>query len=298
MLVREKLKQEEQFSDVESRIARYVLEREEALKEDSVRQIASRLYVAPSSVVRFCRKLGYEGFNDFKEEYLKEIRYLSSHFQAIDSNFPFEPSDREMAVANKLAVLYAEIIKDCQTLLEPDRLKQAVQMISQAREIYICTAGAQVGLTEVFRDKMMKIGKLVHICDHTDEAYYQACYCDPNSCFIIISYTGETSRGVVVSRKARERQIPVLAITSYGNNFLSSCSDCCIYVSTREKLIKNLGSFGINVSVMYLLDVIYANYFNKDYENHYSVKVKNSSEYERGGFGMEGRHSTNPILED
>lgn len=298
MLVREQLKQEERFSDVESRIARYLLEREDGLRADSVRQIASRLYVAPSSIVRFCRKLGYEGFSDFKEAYLRELRYLSSHFQQIDPNFPFAPDDREVVVANKLAVLYGEIVRDCQTLLDPERLKQAVSMLTQAEAVYICTSGAQIGVAEVFRDKMMKIGRLVTLCRHTDEAYYHACYCPENCCFLIISYTGETDRAVKVSQKAKERGLPLLAITSYGNNLLSSLSDCCIYVSTREKLIKNLGIFGVNVSAMYLLDVLYANYFNQNYEKHYADKVKHSEGCERGGVRRAGRHSSNPILED
>ena len=63
MLVKEKLQDRERFSDIDSRIADYMLERQERLREDSVRQIAKKLYVAPSSVIRFCQKLGYVGFN-------------------------------------------------------------------------------------------------------------------------------------------------------------------------------------------------------------------------------------------
>lgn len=297
MLVKEKLRQKDRFSDVEGRIAAYILEREEALEDDSVRQIAARLYVAPSSVVRFCRKLGYDGFADFKDDYLKELHYLSSHFQSIDPNFPFEKTDREMVVANKMAVLYEEIIRDCQMLLTPERLKAAMELLGRAKEIYLCASGAQLGIVEVFRDKMMKIGRLVHICSQTDEAFYQACYCSKESCFIIISYTGETARALRTRNKLKERGIPVLAVTSYGSNSLSAECDCCLYVSTREKLVNNLGSFGINVSVMYLLDVLYANYFNRDYDTFFADKVKNSRENE-SGYVMKGRHSSNPILED
>ena len=178
--------------------------------------------------------LGYDGFADFKEDYLKEIHYLSSNFQSIDPNFPFEKADREMVVANKMAVLYAEIIRDCQTLLQPERLKQAVKMLCRSKDIYLCASGAQLGILEVFRDKMMKIGKLVHICSQTDEAFYHACYCGEQSCFIIISYTGETSRALRTRDKLRERGIPVLAVTSYGSNSLSAECDCCLYVCSWE----------------------------------------------------------------
>jgi hypothetical protein len=54
----------------------------------------------------------------------------------------------------------------------------------------------------------------------------------------------------------------------------------------------------MSVSVMYLLDVVYAAYFNRDYEQHYENKTKHTEEYERGEFANGGRHSSNPILKD
>lgn len=296
MLVKEKLQDQEHFSDIDSRIADYILERQENLREDSVRQIAKKLYVAPSSVIRFCQKLGYEGFNELREEYIKELLYLSSHFQSLDPNFPFDRQDKDMTVAMKIGALYEEILKDCQSLLDGEILGRIIHMLWEAPAVYICASGAQIGVAEVFRDKMMKIGRLVHICTQADEGFYHASYCEKGSLFFMISYTGETRRVLKAARKINERGLLSVAVTSYGSNTLSSLCSCSIYVSTREKLIKNLGVFGINVSVMYLLDVIYAGYFNRDYERHLLDKVKYSSESEEAG-KKEGRHSNNPILE-
>ena len=129
MLVKEKLQDRERFSDIDSRIADYMLERQERLREDSVRQIAKKLYVAPSSVIRFCQKLGYVGFNELREEYLKELLYLSSHFQTLDPNFPFDRQDKDMTVANKIGVLYEEIVRDCQSLLNPEVLGKVIRLL-------------------------------------------------------------------------------------------------------------------------------------------------------------------------
>ncbi len=296
MLVKEKLQDRERFSDIDSRIADYMLERQERLREDSVRQIAKKLYVAPSSVIRFCQKLGYVGFNELREEYLKELLYLSSHFQTLDPNFPFDRQDKDMTVANKIGVLYEEIVRDCQSLLNPEVLGKVIRLLRAAPRIYICASSAQLGVAEVFRDKMMKIGRLVHICNQADEGFYHASYCEAGSLFFLISYTGETKRVLKAAKKVRERGLSSVAVTSYGSNTLSSMCAVSLYVSTREKLIKNLGAFGINVSVMYLLDVVYAGYFNRDYDQHLADKIKYSSESEEAG-KREGRHSSNPILE-
>lgn len=297
MLVKEKLMMREEFSEVDIAIANYVLEREYQLKQDSVRRIAQETYVLPSSIIRFCQKLGYEGYNDFRDDYLKELKYLSSHFKNIDPNFPFKRTDKNTVVANKLATLYEETIQDCLSLIHHDSLQQAINMLNKAKHIYICASGAQVELASVFKVKMMKIGKGVVVYSHAEDIYYQACYCEQDSCFIMISYSGETDKILKVAKKIKERGIDGLAMTSYGNNTLSSLIDCCLYVSTREKLVSNLGTFGLNICIMYLLDVLYSNCFNSDYENNLDKKIKNSLAFEKSE-RIGGRHSDNPILKE
>ena len=76
---------------------------------------------------------------------------------------------------------------------------------------------------------MMKIGKGVVVYSHAEDIYYQACYCEQDSCFIMISYSGETDKILKVAKKIKERGIDGLAMTSYGNNTLSSLIDCCLY---------------------------------------------------------------------
>ena len=36
---------------------------------------------SPSSIIRLCQKLGFTGFEEFKEMYVEELHYLNSNFQ-------------------------------------------------------------------------------------------------------------------------------------------------------------------------------------------------------------------------
>lgn len=297
MLVKEKLQLQQNFSGVEKTIANFFLEQPDQLHVLTLREIADIIYVAPSSIVRFCKKIGYQGYNHFKEDYFNELKYLSSLFQNIDPNFPFLSSDKNTVLAHKIAQLYQEIIQDCLSLIHHDSLQKAINLLNQSKCIYICTSGIQVELCQIFRSKMLKIGRQVIVHQHAEDIYYDACYCDQESVFIMISYTGETHKVTMTAPVLQKRHIPVIAITSYGRNSLSTQIDCCIHVSTRERLRENLGNFGFSLSVMYLLDVLYAGYFNLNYEEHYKDKVYNTKNYEKGE-RFYGRYSTNSILED
>ena len=294
MLIQERMKQQDHFSESEVIISQYFLEKYHQLEKESVRSIAKEIYVAPSSIVRFCQKLGFKGYNDFKAQYIDEINYLSSHFQDIDPNYPFKVQDKNIVLANKIGQLYEETIKDCLTLLEHDTLQKTVQMINSASSIYICASGAQVGLSDVFKDKMMRIGKPVIICKNSEESYYDACYCEKKSVFLLMSYSGETQRCLRVAQKLSERSIQMIAMTSYGHNTLSQYTNHCLYVSTREKLVTNLGNYTFNICVMLLLDILYSHYFNMNYNQNLKNKIHNSKSFE----SVAGRQSSNRLLKE
>ena len=90
MLITERLKEQKDFSKVDTVIADYFLNEENEWAEKSLRQIAQLLFVSPSSIVRLCHKIGFEGFLDFRTAYLHELNYLSSDFGNIDINYPFD----------------------------------------------------------------------------------------------------------------------------------------------------------------------------------------------------------------
>lgn len=294
MLIRESL-EKCPMNPNEKRLGQYLIDQGIQLENATVRTVAKEVFLAPSSVVRFVQKLGFEGFNDFKKQYLEEIRYLSTHFQKIDSNRPFSQNDKNIVIANKIGLLYDETLQDTISLLNHDTLQEAINRIEKKEHIAIVVSGAQKGIAYTFKEKMMKIGKKVDIFDSMDEAFYEACYCSSNTLFILISYSGETSKCLFICHKLIERKLSFITITTYGTNSLSSQSDCCLYVSTREKLINNLGAFSFNLSLLYLLDVLYAGYFNTSYDEHLENKTVTSMECENI-FTDHVRKTDNPII--
>ena len=291
MLILDKLKNDEVFSDAEKSIAAYFLERQLSLEGESIRHVAQATFTSPATVMRFCQRLGFEGYADFREAYVRENTYLSSHFQNIDSNRPFLEHDSFLTIAGKISSLYTETVKDTLSLLTQQELDQAVRMLDQAQNIYLCSSGVYSDIASAFRENMSKIGKTVVIPPSNTSAYFEACYRDKKNCFILVSYSGETPRNIVLAKKLRQRGIPAISITSYGSNSLAAQCGCRLYISTRQKLISNLGNFSINLSVFYLLDTLYAGCFRLRYKTNEELKIRFSKE-------SEFRTSDNPILRE
>lgn len=54
------------FTHAEVEIAHYILNHGEDVLNLSIKELAKRTYTSPATIVRLCRKLGLEGYNDFK----------------------------------------------------------------------------------------------------------------------------------------------------------------------------------------------------------------------------------------
>ncbi|UTY40578.1 hypothetical protein NMU03_07340 [Allocoprobacillus halotolerans] len=87
MLIIEKLHMKDKMSGGEESIADFILTLGKSLAKYSTRNIAEATYTSLATVVRLCKKLDFKGFEDFKEQFLKEIDYLDHQYGKIDVNF-------------------------------------------------------------------------------------------------------------------------------------------------------------------------------------------------------------------
>lgn len=292
MLLFEKLSDQNQMTELEKNIANYFLNVGYDIKDKSSRLIASELFVSPSTISRFCQLVGYSGFNHFKESYLKDLTYLNSNFKEINPNKPFSSQDKNMTLVNKLSSLYKETITDTVDLMHHDSLQKATQLLLNSQKIVIGSAGDALEMAETFKNHMVKIGKFVYVERRMDNLFYQASISEKESCFILISYSGEVDGILRIARVLKERQIPFFVLTSYGSNQLSELSPLTLFLSTREKLVDNLGNFSSLLSISFILDTLYVNIFSHHFNNNYKKKVSMTRNYEKK------RRSENPIIMD
>lgn len=292
MLIQEKLNLKEGMSEAESGIADHLLERGIKIKDYSTRNLADAAYTSPATVIRFCKKLGFQGFTEFKEQYLKELQYLDQQNGTVDANFPFASGDTIMKAANSIAHLYTETVQDTMSLLQPGMLLRATRILKYCQKIYIFSAGTAVNQAESFREKMMKIGKHVSISNNLNYQLYEAECLSSKDAAVIISYSGETERTLQVAQMCQRQSVPIIAITSFGENSLTHYADCKLVMSTKENIYRNLGDYSSHLSMCLLLDLLYSSYFLSDYEGHYTKKLEKAMRLENL------RKSTNSIIMD
>ena len=257
MLLIDKLTNKVDFSKSEIIIADFIIQLGEKIKNYSARSIAKETYTSPATVLNLCKKIGIEGFDNFKKAYL-----------------PFDQGDTIFKIANKMGSLYEETIKDTLSLLHHDLFQKAVQLLNNNNNIHIYSYGTALNIAESFKEKMMKIGKNVYITNNLNYQRYEVNCIPKGDCVIFISYSGETKTLINMAKTCQKKNIPFLSLTSFGENTLSQMSDAKLYISTRENLTHNIANFNSNLSIYFLLDLLYASYFSLDYENNFNKKLQ------------------------
>jgi DNA-binding MurR/RpiR family transcriptional regulator len=288
MLLTEKMK-EDIFSSSERGIINYLFKQRENIKDKTTKQIAEETYTHPSTLIRIAKKLGYSGWVELRNRFLDEIEYLNSHFSSIDANFPFNERDNLMTIANKMAILNQTTISDTLSLLNYDDLQKATNMLDEARHIKIFSMYHNLLLCHEFKLNMNRIGKHVSLC--TVDPHFEAVNSDCETCAIVISYSGENGEIVRLLPLLKRKKIPIIALTSIGDNTLTKYADCILRITTREKLYSKIGSFSSNDSISFLFDVLYACVFSKNYQNNLEFKVRISKYFDH-------RKSSNIVMQE
>ena len=271
------------FSTNERHIVNYLLSEKQSIEGMSTADIAKATYSSKSALVRIAKKLDFSGWVDFKKAFLTELYYLDKLTQSVDANLPFSKQDNLITIANRIAKLKQEAILDTVSLLDNATLEQAVNLLEQAKSIHIFAASNNLLNAQEFQHNMKRIQKDVHVHQLHGEILFDAYLVPKESCALVISYSGETLSLQRVMKLLRRHHIPIILLTSLGENKSTNLTNCILRLATREKLYSKIGTFSTDASITYLLDLLYSGVFAQNYGNRLALRIHASQliEFER-----------------
>ena len=264
-------------NDSKRLISEFILDHKNDIYRISMERIAEETFSSKSALVRFGKSLGFNGWKDFTLDLIEEIRYEKVHYSDINPNIPFENNDSYANIIHKIATIQVESIQDTADQIDVKILDKAVNMLLDARRIVILGVSPNNLIGEIFRRKMGALGKSVEVIS-SGEIGMTAHSLTKNDVALLISYSGnDVSREpMTFIPKMKENGVKLIGLTSDGGNYMHKEIDTILTISSRERLYKKISNFSTEESILFILNVLYAGYFSKDYEENYNYKVKNS----------------------
>lgn len=255
------------FSPSESIIIDYILKKGKDIKNMTIAQIANETYTSSPLFIRIAKKLGFDGWNEFKEAYLKELDYLYLN-QEVDANIPFVVNDDIMNIAYNLCVLERQTIQDTYSLISHDDLQKAIRLLRDCKYIDVYSRSVHMHIVRSFQERMYILHRHVQLCSLSDELDSTYLMSDQNHCAIIISYSGHAPHIKHLIETLRKKQTSIIAITNLEDNELSLLADVTLRMSSRELIYTKIADFASSLSLKYILDILYSCIFSIHYQQN------------------------------
>ncbi|MGG5332571.1 MurR/RpiR family transcriptional regulator [Enterococcus sp. AZ163] len=262
-------------------IAEFILENKFEIHKYSINQVAEKTYSSKSALVRFGKALGFSGWKDFLNKLIEDLRYEQTHYSEIDPNIPFTTEHSYQEIIKNIATVQIESIQDTADRMDVSSLEKAVAMLNNSRRIVILGVSPNNLLGDIFRRKMATIGRSVEVIQSGEIGLASSGLTKADTA-IIISYSGnDVSREPMRFIPQMKKQgVQLIGITSDGGNYIRREIETILSISSRERLYKKISNFTTEESILFLLNILYAGLFSKEYIKNYQFKVTNSMNLE------------------
>ncbi|MFX3617645.1 MAG: MurR/RpiR family transcriptional regulator [Sporolactobacillus sp.] len=274
MLFIDRLKHASNLTDNEQQISAYIEANLAAVSEMSIQALAAATYTSHSAMVRFAKKLGYEGFRPLRHAISEAVQMNIAQLNDVDANFPFRPSDSTMAIAKNMSDLTINTVKRTFAQLDEKTLYEAATRIIKAQRLFIFAIGDSQIRARSFQNKLVKINKFAVIAEEYADEAWTAANLDENDLAIFLSYAGGGKQRARIMSFLSDRRVPTLLLTGNPKSELVPYATQTIAITQTECDVLKVSTFASQITFEYLLDTLFAIVYARSYQ-HNLVKLKN-----------------------
>lgn len=265
------------LSKSEQQVVDYIMRHPQQVIHLSVAGLAENSGVSDATVVRTCRKLGFNGYQDLKVTLAQDI---VTPLQCIHEEI--EEGDTTSTIISKVFQGILHTLTFTHYTINVESIEKAADIIKKANSLIIIGLGNSHSVALDFQHKMLRLG--IRAYAHTD-SHMQAIACShmtKDDVLFAISHSG-SSRDIVDSTKiAKSRGAATISLTNIGVSPLSKITDIQLYTASKETKYR-IVAMSSRIAQMAIIDSIYTIIASKTpgvVENfHLIEKMLNTKKY-------------------
>lgn len=260
----------------EKKVADYVLKNQKKVLYMSITDLADACQVGDTSVYRFCRSLELQGYQEFKMKLSLGQRITTTQIGVVSPTSNVSIDDSLRGTADRVLQIHTSALRETYYLLDQDRFVQFLRLMEDARRIYFFGIGDSLLSAQEACNKFMRIAPKVYCLSDPHMQSMAAATMDENDFLVIVSYSGSTKDNIHVAKIARKSGAKIGCITRFGKSPLASYCDAILLCGSDEGPLDG-GSIGVKVSQLFLIDLLYQEYYNRNYDTSIENNQKASN---------------------
>ena len=255
------------LSNTEKEIAAYLLEHPQQILELSIHELAKRTFSSPSTIVRLCHHIGFEGFKDFRRAVTYELALREQNQKQETKDLA--RSDRLEEIIEKITYKNIMSLEDTKNLLDVRVLQESLRMIQNARVIYLFGMGASLVAARDLYLKFLRLNRPCVVNEDWHSQLLQARNASKDDLGIVFSYSGATVEVIECMKALKANGTKIIAITRCVSTPVSELADQKLYTTASESTFRS-GAMSSRISQLNIVDILYTALANSRYEQSMS----------------------------
>jgi DNA-binding MurR/RpiR family transcriptional regulator len=240
------------LTKAEKKVADIVLNEVKQVIYDSLTDLAEKAGVGETSVLRFCRHIGYKGFQEFKLALALELD--------ADSD---EAADAEaVGITESVKRKNIRIIEETTMMLREDDIRTAVDMMLKAVRIVFFGVGSSGFSAEIAKYRFIRMGLPVEAVTDSHFGPVKATLMNKDEVAVLLSVSGSTVDIVDIAKIAKDNGVKVVCITSHVKSPVTKYADVVLLCSSRAKPSEG-SAFASTIPQLHILDILFEHALQK-----------------------------------
>lgn len=249
------LQEQQDFSDSERTIATYLLQHSRLLPSMTTRQLARETYTSSAAIVRFCQKLGFGGYTEFRVEFLAQMmKYLE---QPYGVELSVTNQDSVHSILDKVTRLEIDALQETYQMLDAKEFVRAFAILQKTQHIDFYAMDNNLDIANMAASSFIIANKCSTVHTAMTMQYLQATGAPKEHVGFFISRTGENRMLIDIAHLLKLRGNPFLLITANQESTLASLADVVFPVAS-VKSMEELGPRVFLMGAKYVTDVLFA----------------------------------------
>lgn len=240
------------FNATDKKIAEYIFEYPKDLINSTISQVSESTEVSEATIFRFCKKIGFKGFQDLKIALALEFDDGVEHY----ADEKISVDDDQKTTIAKVFNANVNAINDTFHSLNMDDFEKAISMILNAREIVFVGSGGSSVVASDAHHKFIRTGLKVSTYSDYHLQLMALSQLSEDDLVIVISHTGSNLNMLSLLDVALDNNVKTIGITSYKKSPINDKVDVALNAVSQETKYQ-FEAFASRISHLSIIDALY-----------------------------------------
>lgn len=231
------------------RVADYLTQNPQEAQYLSISSLAAACGVAEATIFRFCRSLGFDGYNEMK------IALAQANAIPSAAANKLEPGTDTATLCTYASAVALDAVNGTRSVLDPAAVDAAATLLQRARQVFCFGQGGSQILANDVWARFATVSTKFRTAGDSHLQTLTASLMVPEDVVLFISYSGATRDMMETLRIAKGNGARVILLTHYADAPGTALADVVLLCGAKESPLDS-GSIAAKIAVLFVAEVL------------------------------------------